>query len=211
MATNISIWHVLTAVLAITTLIFGGLTIANLDDVEIDNENYFDADHASDKFVATTELPTIGTDGKLTYDNISYVKYIEENKTEVKADPFMSEINENIAIRSASIALLNAEWTDEFEWTDVDGLIGAVGAKYDYDDLINEEDVKVVIEDSPSKDNAWDLIDEISATEVDAEDNEYEISYTIEIEVDGVDYIYDVANVFEDGKAEDLVLTQELP
>lgn len=111
------------------------------------------------------------------------------------------ELSEQLSVREAAISYFLAEWKDEFEWSDGND-------SFELEDLL-EDGIDVYLEDYPNVDNQWNLIDSVDATEVDIKDNEWEVSFTVEIEIDGTDVLYDIECVVEEGEADDLVITQQ--
>lgn len=139
-----------------------------------------------------------------TADDISELLVEDEEPVET------TELQENIDVRTAAVDYFLAEWKDEFEFKDANGDFGPVNETYDYDELIEEEGVDVELEDYPDTgiDNEYDLLNEVTANEVDIEDSDWEVEFTVEIEVDGTDIDYTITTTYEDGEADDLEIEQ---
>lgn len=104
---------------------------------------------------------------------------VEEEKCE------LSELEEEILVRETAVKYFLTEWKEEFEF-DVEGI------NLDYEDVREELGFKINLEDYPNYVNSMELLDEVEADKVDIKDNEWEIYFTVEFEVGGEDYEYDV-------------------
>jgi len=191
-------------IIGILCFAIGGAVFYNFaSGEEIDNENYFDADYLADNFVATELVPT-PANGSVTINGILYTIPVEVEEETV----MLTELDEHLAVREAAVALFLEEWKDEFEFKDVDGDYGDANETYDYEEVVEDLGLDIALEDYPNVEKSYDLLDDVTADEVDIKDNEWETEFTVEIEIDGTDYEYTVTGVVEDGVADDLELAQ---
>jgi len=198
---NETIWAIAFGLIA--TILVGIICFNAASGVDIDNENYFDATYLSENYVATDLVP-VATDGMVTIDGILYTipAVVEDEPVE------LTDLDEQLAVREASIALFLKEWKEEFEFKDVNGDYGDANETYDYEEIVEDLGLDIALEDYPNVDNKYDLLDDVTADEVDIKDNEWETEFTVEIEIDGTDYEYTITGVVEDGEADDLELAQ---
>lgn len=142
----------------------------------------------------------------LITDNAGLITERDDLKTTVESQEEMAEVHadylKRFDIAKSCFVLFNAEWTDEFEWEDP-----VSNLTYDYDDL-SDGNIDVEVEDTPDVDDGWKLLDATILTETDHKDDEWSVVYNIEIEVDGVDYLYLVSCAVEELEADKLTLTQ---
>ena len=121
----------------------------------------------------------------------------------------LTELDEHLAVREAAVTYFLDEWKNEFEFKDVNGDYGDANETYDYEEIVEDLGLDIALEDYPNIDKKYDLLDDVTADEVDIKDNEWETEFTVEIEIDGTDYDYTVTGVVEDGEADDLELAQD--
>jgi len=197
-----TIWAAI--IVGLITFAIGGAIFYGVASGEtIDNENYFDADYLAENFVATELVPT-ATDGMVTIDGILYTI-----PTEVEDEPVtLTELDEQLTVREAAVALFLDEWKAEFEFEDKNGDYGDANETYDYEEVVEDLGLDIALEDYPNVEKKYDLLDDVTADEVDIKDNEWETEFTVEIEIDGTDYEYTITGVVEEGEADDLELAQ---
>jgi hypothetical protein len=133
--------------------------------------------------------------GETIYEEVLVTEIIEVN------NPAFDDQLEELNVYQAALAYFNLEWQEEIS-------INVSGTMTDYDDYI-EDGSEYEVEECPDEDDYTEVNRDVTLTEVDHEDSEWEAEWTTEFEDDtGASTCYTTTVTVEELVGDDLTLTE---